>query len=212
MPFFWSPIGIRPSASLHEVDRAAVSAANPIEAFRRASAGADERITAIKPDQWRSPTPCAEWDVRALVNHLVYEDLSAPCVLEGSTPAEIGDRFDGDLLGGDPVGAWKSAREGVLEAASGTPMDRTVHLFFGDVLAAAYLNQLAQGHVIHTWDIARAIGADEHLDPELVAWTYGAMKPQEEMLGRSGVFDAAVTPSPDADMQAKLLNLTGRRP
>jgi hypothetical protein len=59
---------------------------------------------------------------------------------------------------------------------------------------------------------ARAIGADERLDPELVAWTYAAMKPQEDMLGRSGVLDAAVAPSSDAAVQSKLQNLTGRRP
>jgi uncharacterized protein (TIGR03086 family) len=183
-----------------------------IDFFRRASQGADDRIRAIQTDQWGSSTPCSEWDVRALVNHLVYEDMRAPLVLEGKTADEIGDQFEGELVGDDPLDAWERARQGVIDAASETPMDRTVHLFFGDVPAASYLNQLAQGHLIHSWDIARAIGADERLDEELVSWTYTAMKPQEEMLGQSGVFSSAIEPASGADEQTKLLNLTGRRP
>ena len=63
----------------------------------------------VGADQWSSPTPCTEWDVRALVNHLVYEQLWATPMLEGTTVDEAGDRFDGDLLGSDPVSAWDLA-------------------------------------------------------------------------------------------------------
>lgn len=203
---------IRHSGFPHDAHTDVVGADDPIEAFRRASAGVEERIRAIRPDQWESSTPCTEWDVRALVNHLVCEDARAASVLDGKTVAEIGDRFVGDLLGYDKLGAWKRARQGVLDAARKTPMDRTVHLFFGDIPAAFYLNQLAQGHVIHTWDLARAIGADERLDAELVAWTFASMKPQEEMLAKSGVFTHAIASTSGADEQTKLLHLTGRRP
>ena len=66
--------------------------------------GANVRI--IGEDQWRLPTPCTEWDVRALVSHLVYETRWVPPLLEGRTIQEVGDSFEGDLLGDDPKGAW----------------------------------------------------------------------------------------------------------
>ena len=67
------------------------------------------RVEAVPEDAWDSATPCTEWDVRALVNHVVGEDRWTPPLLEGATIAEVGDRFDGDLLGADPVAAARAA-------------------------------------------------------------------------------------------------------
>ena len=66
----------------------------------------DRRVRAVHPEQWANSTPCTEWDVRALVNHVVTEQLWAPLLLDGATVEDIGDRFDGDQLGDDPVAAW----------------------------------------------------------------------------------------------------------
>ena len=74
-----------------------------------------ERVEAIGDDQWADPTPCADWDVRALVNHVVGEDRWTAPLLGGSTIAEVGDRFDGDLLGADPAG---SANDAAAEAVA----------------------------------------------------------------------------------------------
>src|SRR6266508_2731945 len=63
-------------------------------------------VQAIRDDQWNHPTPCTEWDVRVLVNHLVSENLWMPPLLEGKTIADVGDSLDGDLLGDDPKATW----------------------------------------------------------------------------------------------------------
>lgn len=55
------------------------------------------RLQLVGTHDWDRPTPCAEWDVRALVGHVVAEDLWTPPLLAGRTIAEIGDRFDGDV-------------------------------------------------------------------------------------------------------------------
>ena len=58
---------------------------------------------------WDASTPCSEWSVRDLVAHLCFEHLWAPHVLAGTPMDEVGDRYDGDLLQGDPPGAWRRA-------------------------------------------------------------------------------------------------------
>ena len=68
-------------------------------AYRRSVEGWTARVEAVGPDQWALPTPCADWDVRTLVNHVVGEDLWTGPLMRGETMEEVGDRFDGDQLG-----------------------------------------------------------------------------------------------------------------
>jgi uncharacterized protein (TIGR03086 family) len=99
---------------------------------REAVAEFGRRVHEIPDDRWDAPTPCTGWDVRTLVNHLVYEDLWTPEMVAGRTIAEVGDRYEGDQLGEDPVGTWERASRAAV-AAVGEPgaLDRTVHLSFG---------------------------------------------------------------------------------
>jgi len=128
------------------------------------------------------------------------------------TIADVGDRFEGDILGADPQAAWKEAAAVALAAASPEALGRTVHLSYGDVPAQEYLGQLTADHVIHAWDLARGIGADERLDPELVQFVHTAVAPQIEPARSAGMFGPAVEVPAGADLQAKLLALTGRTP
>ncbi len=115
----------------------------------------------IGDHQWQAATPDEDWTVRDLVNHLAGEDLWAPPLLAGSTIAEVGDRFEGDVLGAEPKAAWAAASAtAVRAAAEDGAMDRIVHLSFGDFPGSEYTLQLFADHVIHAWDLARAIGAD----------------------------------------------------
>jgi hypothetical protein len=70
--------------------------------FRAAVAEFDARIRQVGDHQWQAATPDEDWAVRDLVSHVVSEDLWAPPLLAGSTIAEVGNRFDGDVLGADP--------------------------------------------------------------------------------------------------------------
>jgi uncharacterized protein (TIGR03086 family) len=180
--------------------------------YSRATAEFDRRVQAVSGDQWSWSTPCTEWNVRALVNHLVNEDRWVPELLRGMTIEDVGDRFDGDLLGNDPKTAWRDAMEQARAAVSEVgALERTVHLSFGDLLGRDYIAQVATDHVVHAWDLARGIGAVDRLDPELVEFAYGVLEPQVQEWREAGAFEDEVQADPDADLQTKLLAITGRK-
>jgi uncharacterized protein (TIGR03086 family) len=179
--------------------------------FRSAVAEFGERVHAIRDSQLQAPTPCSDWDVRALVNHLVNEMRWAPPLLGGRTIAEVGDRFDGDLLGDDPKRAWDAAaREAVAAVDAEGGMERTVHLSFGDVPGSEYTRQLFADLLIHGWDLARAIGADERLDPGLVDACAAWFAQVEDGYRAAGAIGARPEVPAGADPQTQLLAAFGR--
>ena len=179
-------------------------------AFRRASDGFVERARRISVDQWSGPTPCTEWNVRQLVNHVAGEYMWMAELMQGKTIAEVGSRFDGDVLGEEPVRVLADAqREAESSIADPDSMTRTVHLSFGDVPGADYARQMAVDSVIHSWDLARGIGGDERLEAELLDYTYDEMERTAEDWRAGGAFGPAKQPADDSK-QAKLIALTGR--
>ncbi len=129
-----------------------------------------ELVSQVRDDQWGDPTPCADWDVRTLVNHVLSEEKWIPPLLEGKTVAEVGaDAFEGDLLADDPTGNQAGAADEASAAADAVALDSVVHISFGDVPAQEYLNQMIAEHLIHGWDLATGIGADRGLDAQAVA-------------------------------------------
>jgi uncharacterized protein (TIGR03086 family) len=132
-------------------------------------------------------------------------------LLEGKTIAEVGDRFDGDILGIDPRGSARSAAAGALAAASRPGADeQIVHLSFGDFTGSDYLSQVVSDVIIHSWDLARAVGGEDRLDPALVAFVDGFLSPQIDAWRNAGAFGPAVDVGTDADVQDRLLAQTGR--
>ncbi len=184
------------------------------ELHRRSVEGFAALLDALDGTSWAGPTPCPDWDVRALVNHVIYEDLWTVPLMEGATVEEVGDRFEGDLLGDDPLVVARAACDtATMAAASGVVAGRTVHLSFGDTPAEEYAYQLAADHVIHGWDLAAAIGADRTLDPELVAALAPWFAEREELYRAAGVIgDRPADPGGTDDPQARLLLAFGRDP
>jgi uncharacterized protein (TIGR03086 family) len=181
------------------------------ELYRRAAERFGATVHQIKDDHWHEATPCGEWDVRDLVNHVVGENYWARELLAGRTMDEVGDRFDGDLLGTDPKKTWDdSSRTAVAAVTEPGALDRTTHLSFGDVPGREYVLQLFADLLIHGWDLARAIGADEHLDSELVDACATWFARNEDAYRRAGAIGPKVQLSPDADAQTRLLSAFGR--
>ena len=184
-----------------------------IDQHRRATAEFERRVQLVPEDRWHVGTPCEAWDARDLVNHVVVEHLWTPHLLAGETLEQVGDRYDGDQLGDDPAAAWAAATLLAREAVT-TPgaLDATVHTSMGPIPAAEYLRQLTLDLAIHAWDLARAMSVDEELDPELVEELYRVWSARADELAASGVFGPPVEVSGDAELQTRLLALTGRDP
>lgn len=168
-------------------------------------------LDAVPADAWGNQTPCADWDVRALVNHLVGENRWIPPLMGGSTVADVGDALDGDLLGDDPVAAWHASLQPALDAVAATPLDQIVHLSFADLPASEYLWQLTADALVHAWDLAHATGEAEVVCGEVVGpvaeWFDGA----EELYRAAGVIGPRIeVDSPDPF--AVLLGRFGRDP
>jgi uncharacterized protein (TIGR03086 family) len=183
-----------------------------VELHRRAVGWFGANVEKTAEDQWTAQTPCTDWDVRALVNHLVGENLWTAPLLEGKTIAEVGTAYDGDVLGEDPRAAWsRSSASALAAAAEPGAMDRTVHLSFGDFPGSEYAWQLFADHLIHGWDLARGIGADDTMDPELVEACAAWFAPMEAAYRSGGAIADHVQVPDDADPQAKLLASFGRQ-
>ncbi len=185
-----------------------------LDAHERALRDFGERVAAIGPDQWNAKTPCTDWSVQDLMIHLVTEQRWVPPLLAGESPDEgrIDPAAIAEELATDASAVWQRDAE-AAHAAFATPgaLQRTVRLSYGESDAAAYCRETISDLVVHTWDLARGIGADERLDPELVDLVYETTAPRAGQLAESGLFDPPVPVSDDADPQTRLLALFGRR-
>jgi len=181
-----------------------------IDLHRRTVATWTDRVAAVADDQWDAPTPCTEWSVRDLVNHVVGEERWTVPLARGATIAEIGSSLDGDLLGEKPaIAALEAAGAAVAAVDSALPADGTVHLSYGEERMSEYVLQLCSDHLVHAWDLASAVGADTRLEPDLVA-AVAEWFTDREALYRSG---GAIGPRPESgdDPQDRLLAAFGRR-
>jgi uncharacterized protein (TIGR03086 family) len=179
--------------------------------YRRTVETWTDRVLTVGPEQWAAATPCAEWDVRALVNHVVGEDLWTEPLMGGATIEDVGDRLDGDLLGQDPretaLDAAERATRAVTEAL---PTRGKVHLSYGDEDMEEYVGQLAADHLIHAWDLAVATGGDAELDQDLVVDVAAWFAEREEMYRSAGLVGPRAATGGDA--QSGLLASFGRDP
>jgi uncharacterized protein (TIGR03086 family) len=186
--------------------------------YRRHADAFERKVVAVHPEQWANQSPCEAWDARGVVGHIVvmHGVMLRPLDRELSSAPSVAD---------DPVGAFRAARadiEAVLddpELAGGecdTPNGRmTVERQIDEVVS--------DDLVLHGWDLARATGQDDEMDPDDVErlWSITTAIPAELMEkyrtpGAFGpgveVYGPEVKVSEDAALQDRLLGLIGRDP
>jgi uncharacterized protein (TIGR03086 family) len=179
--------------------------------YARCDAAFTARLHAVG-EHWAAPTALPGWDVRTLVHHIVVEERWAPPLLAGLTIKEVGDLVEGDQLVPDPLTAATDASKMALAAVLGDgALERTVHLSFGDMPGAEYARQLAADHLVHAWDLARALGVDDQLDPDAVHTVLDWFGTTEDLYREIGVIGPRVPIPADADAQTQLLARFGRQ-
>ncbi|MFY1695875.1 MULTISPECIES: TIGR03086 family metal-binding protein [unclassified Solwaraspora] len=182
--------------------------------YEQASRHFCDLVAQVGDDQWSAPTPCSEWDVRALVDHVVRGNLAVVPVLAGIPLAELGRldiaRPDFDVLGGDPLAAVRHSVDVAVEAfARPGVLDAVVHHPVGDMRGRRLAGLCFNDNLVHSWDLAQAIGVDATLDPVLVEAAHAFIEPVAGALP-PGYFAPAPQLGADPDRQTQLLALLGR--
>jgi uncharacterized protein (TIGR03086 family) len=167
-----------------------VAMSDAAERFRRIAAGFSARADNVTEGGWDNPSPCEGWLARDIVRHMV---AWMPGYVPGAHDARI------PSVDSDARGAWEALRDALQSAFDADVDEAAAAYVIGDVL-------------IHTWDLARATGQDETLDPDEVRRVLAALTRPDEAVLDNGHFAPSVDVPPDADDQTRLLALTGRRP
>jgi uncharacterized protein (TIGR03086 family) len=178
-------------------------------------------IDQVGGDQWDLDMPAdfrrasdRPVTLREIVTYHAYDDAWVPDMLAGRTMDEVGrSTFDGDLLGDDPKASFAHIVEAACAAAAAVEdLDRVVHCSFGDYTTREYFWQINMFRGLRARDIARVIGVDASLPPDLVQGIWDEVSPHAEEWRAIGVFGPAVEVPADADLLSRLLGLTGRQP
>jgi uncharacterized protein (TIGR03086 family) len=171
-----------------------------------------ERLRLVTADDWERPTPCAGWDVRALVNHVVGANRRHTMLLHGASAEAADATRSVDHLGSDPIGAFISTSAELAAAFSEEgALTRTVHHPAGDRSGADLVGMRVLDLAVRAWDLARAIGADDALPSDIVEFLL-ALVPRFDREWQQGGFPPAVVDAgTDASPQDRLLQHLGRR-
>ena len=198
-----SPLGSYPGWAVAADD-------DPIRMLERAIAQMGVLVAGIRPEQAGLSTPCPEFDVRALVNHVVYDLRTFKAMLAGEQRASP----DVDLIGDDWSAAYRSAADSLLDGWHSRGLAGTLQLQIGEVPPSWAASQHLADVAVHAWDIARATGQSAQLDPELAQtaldWARGALKPQ--FRGPGMAFGTEVAVPEDAPINDRLVGFFGRDP
>jgi len=184
----------------------------PVEvAHRRALDWTGEVIDAITEDQWAAPTPCEDWDVRTLTNHVVAGNLWAAELARGATIEQVGTRLDGDQLTPTPAAAYRASAE-LAAAAFEAPgaLDAPCAVSYGPVPGSVYAGHRFLDVLIHGWDLAEATGQSVAMPEDLAETCLAILEPQIELMVAAGAFAAGPPPPADAGPEVRLLALAGR--
>ena len=176
--------------------------------YRNVAEQFSRRVDLVPDGAWDNPAPCDGWVARDVVGHLT-EWL----------PAFFFDTWDIEAppipsAADDPVGAWH-ALDGILQAALDDPeiAGRERDTRMGTSTFEQTIAMICTPDVlIHTWDLARATGLDETLDPAEVHQYVETMEPLDDLLRNSGHYGPRVMVAADADEQTRLVAFLGRQP
>lgn len=175
--------------------------------------GFDHIMRSVPAGAWDNPSPCSEWTARDVAGHAMA------VVANVGARAGVGELLDvfkdvGAIAGADPYATWYDIRSRTLEALDrpGALQTTFSSTMLGEMVIDSYIVQMTVDIVIHGWDIARATGGDERLDPQLVSVAYARLQKLDAKVARAPGRYADVVAVDAADAQTQLLAFAGRTP
>jgi uncharacterized protein (TIGR03086 family) len=179
----------------------------PAARHREVAAAFTDRV--LGTQEWDAPAPVSGWVARDVIRHLTQwfpEFLAAGAEVRLARGPSVDE---------DPVAAWcvhSDAVQALLDdpAASARTLSNP-HV--GELPVSLAVDRFYTPDVfMHTWDLARATGQDDRLDPDFCADLLAGMEPMEDVMRGSGQYGPAVAVAPEADPQTRLLGFIGRDP
>jgi len=171
-----------------------------VAVWQQAAAAWDQRWQAVQADQWEAQSTCSEWNVQQLCDHTVQGQAT----------------FAAGLVGADvaPDAAWPEVNAAISACLEDPScLEGTTELpGMGVVPKSMAFGIAASDMLIHSWDLARSIGADEQLPAEAVQACYmGLQKFPDEARTGAGMFAQPVACADNADMQTQFISFSGRQ-
>jgi len=186
------------------------------EAFDRAIASTAAIVKSVRPDQAGAPTPCSEWNVRDLLNHVIGTLWLSEALFTDSAPRHPmapGGLPGTDLAGDDPAASYADASAAALTAAStGDTLSRVHTTALGDMPGPALAGFTTLDIVVHGWDLARATGQRANLDDAVTGHVLAFAEQAITPGFRGPRIGPAVAVSPDAGLTDRLVAFMGRQP
>jgi len=167
-------------------------------------------VKRVEPEQMQLPTPDTDWEVHDLLRHITYEMAWTADIVQSKTMAEVGDKYDGELLSGDPAEVWQDYAAITRAAVEACDENGVAHLSYADKTVGEYLLEAANDQLVHAWDLGQAIGVPVRFDEDIAQKLYEEALVRKDEFAGSGLFAPPVNMSADADTQAKLLAQLGR--
>ncbi len=174
--------------------------------YRLVADGFDAAVVAMTPDKWEAQSPCELWNARDVVAHVVENHRGVVAGVRGGEPKPLG-------ADEDPKHAWEDVSRAIAEI-TGDPEEAAKEIDgpVGKMPAGQLIGRfVTMDLLVHTWDLARAVGADEQLDADSVHYAYEALKPMDAMIRQPNVFGPKLEPPAGADTQTEFLYFLGRR-
>lgn len=186
-----------------------------IELLETAIGGFTDELRKTPTSDWNSPTKCQGWDVTALMQHVVGGAIACSMALRGTPRAETAPLFSAYSFGADPVAEYSAAvSDHVLAFRELGDLSTVVQHPFMDMPAAQMLMFRIVDFAVHTWDLAAGMGRTVAIDPAVVQFCWTNTAPMAAGLAGTGLFGSGPsgTVPESADLQTRLLDVTGRRP
>jgi uncharacterized protein (TIGR03086 family) len=180
-----------------------------IEQFQRTVDAANQIVGCVSASDLGKPTPCTEWTVQALIEHMIGTNNMFSAALTGGASQAPKN------LAADLSGSYARSAETVVSAWQ-TPgaLERTLKLPVGEMPAALALTINLADQLVHTWDLARALGRPYTMDAESAEGVLTVMQQimQPQFRGPGKGFAAEVPCLTNAPVQDRLLAFSGRQP